>query len=108
MKRVDRIVGSDAAGLDSKDQTNVRFYVAMDVACTATGKACPTPQDVAAISASGISDAAIFEALDRVLRIYRNIGPTDQTAKGTALVENLKADLTARLGKSAKDVDNNR
>jgi hypothetical protein len=97
MKRVDQIVRSDAAGLDSKDQTNIRFYVAMDAACTAAGKAAPTPQEVAAVAVATIADDAINAAKDRVLQMYRDLGPTDQTAKGPDLVHRVKADLLARF-----------
>jgi hypothetical protein len=44
MKRVDRLVRAEATGLDGKDQANLRFYVAMDAACTAAGKPAPSPQ----------------------------------------------------------------
>jgi hypothetical protein len=108
MKRVDQMVASDAAGLDRKDQTNVRFYVATDTACTAAGKTDPTPQDIAAIPASAIPDSAISEALGRVLRLYQSLGPTDQTAKGTELVDALTAELAGRLaGNSATHVSSN-
>jgi len=83
MKRVDQIVRADAARLDSKDQTNLRFYVAMDVACTAAAKAAPTPADVAGIAIAGITDADIIVAKDCVLAMYRSLGQSDQTAKGT-------------------------
>jgi hypothetical protein len=97
MKRVDQIVRSDAAGLESKDQTNLRFYVAMDAACTAVGKAAPSPQELATVAVAAITDDAITAAKDRVLKRYNALGPTDQIAKGTDLVERVKADLRIRF-----------
>ncbi|MCC6367514.1 MAG: AIPR family protein [Bryobacterales bacterium] len=97
MKRVDNVVRSDAAGLDTKDQTNIGFYVAMDATCTALAKANPTPQDVGGLSAATITDDAIVAAMNRVLGLYRALGATDQTAKGPELVTRVKAELVARL-----------
>ncbi len=97
MKRVDEIVRSDAAGLDRKDQTNLRFYAAMDTACTAAGKAAPTAHEIAAVVVAAITDDAINAAKDRVQKMYADLGPTDQTAKGAELVERIKADLLARF-----------
>jgi len=97
MKRVDQIVRSDAAGLDTKDQTNIRFYAAMDAACTAIEKASPTPQDVGALTVATITDDAIVAAMSRVLGHYRELGATDQTAKGPDLVSRVEADLARRL-----------
>ena len=45
MKRVDHFISSESAQLDRKDQTNFRLYVAMEVACTAVGKAAPTSEE---------------------------------------------------------------
>ncbi len=97
MKRVDNVVRADAAGLDSKDQTNLRFYVAMDVVCTATAKATPTPTEIATLTVASITDAEISAAKDRVLAMYRALGPSDQTAKGTDLIAGVKEDLIARF-----------
>lgn len=97
MRRVDDFVRSEVAALSTKDQTNLRFYVAMDVACTALGKVAPTPQDVAGLNLTSITDEMIGQAEKRVAAMYQALGPTDQTAKGTELVGNLKTDLNGRL-----------
>jgi CO/xanthine dehydrogenase FAD-binding subunit len=73
MKRVDQFVKSDAAGLDRKDQTNIRFYVAMDVGATLAGKPAPTPAEVAAISPAALGDAEIQAAEVRVLKAYKEL-----------------------------------
>jgi hypothetical protein len=97
MKRVDQIVRSESAGLESKDQTNLRFYVAMDVACTAIGRASPTPLEIATLAVSGITNDAISAAKVRVLQMYQDLGATDQTAKGPDLIARLNASLVARF-----------
>ena len=98
MKRVDQIVRSDAAGLDRKDQTNLRFYVAMDLAATACGIAVPTAQGIGALSTAAVSDDEIRCAQARVLELYKGLGATDQTAKGTDLVDRMRIELNSRLG----------
>jgi hypothetical protein len=97
MKRVDDIVRSDAAGLDAKDQTNVRFYVAMDVACTSAGKVELRAQDIAGLTLAVVTDDMIRQAQQRVVDMYQALGPTDQTAKGADLIGNLKTDLLTRF-----------
>jgi hypothetical protein len=97
MKRVDQVVRSDAAGLDTKDQTNIRFYVGMAAACTAIGKVNPTPQDVSLVAVNSIADDTIETAMRRVFELYQKLGGTDQTAKGTELVTSLKHDLASLL-----------
>ena len=99
MKRVDRLVRAEATGLDGKDQANLRFYVAMDAACTAAGKPAPSPQEIAGLAVGEISDDAITAAKNRVLKMYNDLGATDQTAKGPALAARLKSDLSARFSK---------
>jgi len=96
-KRIDRVIGADAAALDRKDQTNMRFYIAMDVACTALGKAAPTPAEIAAMQLTLVTDAFILAAKDRVLKQYQALGASDQAAKGTELIEKLKLDVQERF-----------
>ena len=96
-KRVDRVISSDAVGLDRKDQTNLRFYVAMEGACTAAGKATPTPHEIAALPMTSVTESTIVLAKERVLHEYEELGSTDQVAKGTELIERLKTNLMTRF-----------
>jgi hypothetical protein len=66
MKLIDKEVRDDKHSLDRKDQTNVRFYAAMHLASLATGKAVPTPTDIASISVSSIPSALLAESVKRV------------------------------------------
>lgn len=94
LKRVDEVLRN--ANLDSKDHTNIRFYVALDVACTALGTANPTPGQIADLQISAITDALISDSLGRILKMYGELGATDQCAKGTEFVELLKTELGSR------------
>jgi hypothetical protein len=96
LKRVDEVMRLDSAGLDSKDLTNLRFYVALYVACAVLGTAKPTPEEIAGVSISAISDGTVLEAQERVFELYNALGATDQTAKGTELAEELKKLLSAQ------------
>jgi len=93
MKLIDREVHADKHALDRKDQTNVRFYAAMYLASLATGKPVPTRDEIAAISLSSITDAMLTESVKRVYELYKNLGASDQVAKGVDLLEQLKSEL---------------
>ena len=88
---------SEEFGLDRKDQTNLRFYVAMDVAATAVGKPTPTPQEIANLTPSSLADDEIRSTQARVLKLYKDLGATDQVAKGIDLLRQVKAELQTRL-----------
>jgi AIPR protein len=96
LKRVDETMRLETSNLDKKDQTNLRFYVAMDVACTSLGKAAPTPVEIAALSVHALSEDTLKTSQQRVLGLYSDLGPSDQTAKGPDLAEKLKQDLKSR------------
>jgi hypothetical protein len=97
MKLVDKEVRSEKHGLAQKDQTNIRFYAAMYVACLTVEKANPNPSEIAAISVSSITDAVKSEALDRVCSSYKELGASDQSAKGVELTARLKSALQERF-----------
>ena len=93
MKLVDNQVRAETHGLDRKDQTNMRFYIAMYVACLATQKAAPMPADIASISISTITAALLEDALTHVYGSYKELGRSDQVSKGIDLLELLKQGL---------------
>jgi hypothetical protein len=62
MKIVDGVVRTEKYRLNRKDQTNLRFYAAMYLAGLLSGKVAPTPQDVATITVTSITDAMLDES----------------------------------------------
>jgi len=90
MKLVDSLLRSEAYHFDQKDQTNLRFYLAMYLVSLALQTSSPTPEEVASLTLTMISDETIVEALDSVCGSYAELGGSDQSAKGTELVEELK------------------
>lgn len=99
MRRVDAILRS-APDLDQKDRNNIRFHVGMVATALAAGSEAPKPQAVADLQVELFSDAILADALAMVARRYKELGATDQVAKGPEVVMHLKADLTAQFKKT--------
>lgn len=97
MKIVDKEIRADKYGMDQKDQTNVRFYVAMYAACLATQDASPNPAKIAGIVMSSVTDVILGEAMNQVVKAYAILGASDQAAKGPALLIQLKTELSKRF-----------
>lgn len=97
MKLVDKEVRADTHALDRKDQTNIRFYAAMYAACVVTGKDSPTVADISTIGSSIVTDQVLGEAVQRVRTAYVSLGGSDQVAKGTDLLAQLKVELAERF-----------
>jgi hypothetical protein len=81
--------------LDARERNNVIFYVAMRVAAIASGKKNLSAIDVAAIELTKLDSDAIKKSLSVVKRLYDDLGGGDQVAKGSQLVELLKAEINA-------------
>ena len=96
MKQVHKEIRLEKYGLDQKDQTNIRFYVAMYAACLLTQRAAPSIVELAAANISSLNEAMLAEAIATVLGAYNNLGGSDVTAKGVELVEELKEELEKR------------
>jgi hypothetical protein len=88
VRRVDEFLNAQE-WLDRKDLTNVRYYVAMLVAMTATGVPQPKIGQISAIQVDKIDDAQLKGLLDEVLKTYRELGASDQVAKGPELSKEL-------------------
>jgi hypothetical protein len=94
-----KLVDKSIRILDQKDQTNLRFYVAMYLSCLITDSASPSPAQLAGINVSSISDEMVTEARQVVFETYAKVGATDQTAKGTELLAALKGQLHDRFSR---------
>ena len=98
VKKVDAFLKTQAL-LDAKDRNNLRFYVAMHAAACLAGKAEPNAADLKEAATSAIDVALIQASFDVVYREYVALGATDQIAKGTELLQRLKADLASKFPK---------
>jgi hypothetical protein len=81
--------------LDARERNNVIFYVAMRVAAIASGKKNLSAIDVATIELTKLDDDVIQKSLSAVKKLYDDLGGGDQVAKGSQLVEALKAEINA-------------
>lgn len=89
MKRVDSFL-KNKEDLDIKDRTNIRFYVAYSLLIHLCGKTNASIQEISNLIVSDISDNAIEPAYRLVKNQYETLGGTDQIAKGTELLKELK------------------
>lgn len=89
MKRVDSFL-KDRNDLELKDRTNIRFYVAYSLLIHLYRKTNVSIQEISNLNVSVISNDAIEPAYRLVKNQYETLGATDQIAKGTELLEELK------------------
>lgn len=81
------------ADFSSRDRNNLVFYAAMHAAAVLTGSGSPAVEKVASILIESISEEILDASIDVVSEIYRDLGATDQVAKGSAMTARLKAVL---------------
>ncbi len=103
MKRVDSYLKNMEPKIDLGTQSNIRFYLAMYVACTTLDSANPTREQIAGIDLSKISDSTLAQYRDRVLERFGALDGDDQVAKGSKFVEALKVELQKLLAKEKGD-----
>jgi hypothetical protein len=80
-----------------KDRNNLLFYVAMHMAACLTGVPEPTMSQLSKIKLDSITYDRVDGSFDAVKKEYEILGATDQIAKGTALLQKVKADLSTRF-----------
>jgi hypothetical protein len=96
VRKIDALMRADAT-LDARERNNVIFYVAMRVAAIASGKKKPMAADVTAIDPASVDEDAIRTSLAAVKELYDGMGGGDQVAKGSQLVEALKAEIVTAI-----------
>jgi hypothetical protein len=95
VKRVDDYLRS-LVDLDPKDRTNIRFFVAMYSALVVAGSISPTATSISMLKIEQFSNAELEKSTKVVFSIYKNLGGTDQVAKGTQLRTDVMAELQTR------------
>jgi hypothetical protein len=96
IKRVDEFLRG-TGDIETKDRTNLRFFVAMHVVACATMTRSPDAQKIAALDVALIDEKMIDASYSVVAAKYKEFGGNDQVAKGPLLREALKLDLTTRI-----------
>ena len=92
VRKIDAYLRTDQT-LDARERNNVIFYVAMRVAAIAAGKRSLSELDIAEIELPKLDEDNIKKSLSVVKSLYDELGGGDQVAKGSKLVELLKAEI---------------
>jgi AIPR protein len=97
MKGSDYFLRRAELGLDRKDQTNLRFHLAMYVAAVMAQTPAPSPKEIDELKLPRDLEPFFGECYSRVRENYNAFGGSDQAVKGVDLVDVLKSDLVARF-----------
>lgn len=91
MKAVEEFLKPQSCGHDisRKDVTNIKFYLAMMAGISLAGNKDDIINALAKISTISIDETTLRTLLEYVMTKYRELGATDQVAKGPQLVEAL-------------------
>jgi hypothetical protein len=81
-RRVESFLRSDSVKLDSSEINNLKYYLAMLVACKLSGIPRPKPSNIAEIKVENASEDLLATCLSTVKEVYRSLGSTDLVAKG--------------------------
>lgn len=97
VKKVDTLLRANGT-LDARERNNLRFYVAMHVAALAVGQPAPSASQIAALKVDAVDDTAISSSIAEVRKIYTDLGAGDHVAKGTVMIDDVKAHIMHALG----------
>jgi hypothetical protein len=101
-KEVDRALRAASTTLSRKDQNNIRFYVAMVVAAKMARTPKPSIDALTKLVDTTINPKLVETATNEVYGLYRELGGTDQLAKGPDLASKLKERLDSELVAKAR------
>ena len=77
-------------------ENNLRFHVAMAVACSALESGIPNRAQLATVRMSLVTKRILQECTERVWNLYTALGATDNVAKGPDLKDKLLAEVHKR------------
>ena len=89
MRRVQSYI-QKFSDLDRTEKLNLKFYVAMLVACEITRESIPSVESVEQISIDDISDSLLSECVEVIRNIYKRLTKKGETAKGPDVLKMLK------------------
>jgi len=90
MKRVDTFLRYDVVGINRKDQTNLRFYVAMLAARKLAGGNYLRAGKMVSLAFEKLTDRELAVVTNETKTAYGELGSSDQAAKGPELLKKLK------------------
>lgn len=104
MKRVDEFLGAHSPAIETRDLTNLKYYVAMYAGCRLSKSSEPTASKIGQIGIAEATDVLLEKCLGIVNGEYRKLikqkpadqvedNDPDQIAKGTQLAIKLRAKI---------------
>ena len=100
IKRVDSYL--DGLNLPRGEKLNLMFYVAMYSVCVALKSVRPNRKSISGLNVDLLTDEVLHDCYEKVLLRYKELGSDDRVAKGSELVQLVKADLVAKFGGQKK------
>lgn len=94
MRRVEEYLRLPATGLSPKDRNNLRFYVAMFAVARLVKDGSPTASELAKLDLSRLDADLMRVSTDTARHEYEALGANDQAAKGSQLVDAVKAKIS--------------
>ncbi len=73
--------------------TDIKFYVLYASSCLMTGSIYPNNNQISKLETKALTDDILSYSISSVYDLYKNLGGTDKVAKGSKLIESLKAKL---------------
>ncbi|MGK0439403.1 MAG: hypothetical protein ACJATK_002363 [Paracoccaceae bacterium] len=83
---------------ETPEINDIKFYVLYIVSCGATQNLYPDSQKFAAVNVEDLKNDLIDEAAQACFDIYKELGGTDKVAKGSEMLEKVKAKAREKYG----------
>lgn len=96
IRQVDRVL-KGRSELDAQNRSNLRFFALFWLTAMLTKKTEMKPLHISKLDVKAVDDDIVESAVDEVLKIYVELGKTDQVAKGPDLRRGLVAEIGRRL-----------
>jgi hypothetical protein len=93
MKQVDGYLNAGDVNIFAADKNNIKFYLAMCAAEEKLQHSEPSPQAIASLVGSDLSDEILKNSYELVWQDYDALGGTDRVAKGTELLARLNEEM---------------
>ena len=97
VKQTEAFLENHADAPSAADKNNVKFYVAMAASQEALYNSEPTPTQIATLVGRAVTEAQLEVAYQLVKTEYQSLGASDQVAKGTDLLAQVKERLAEKF-----------
>jgi hypothetical protein len=97
LKKVEAFLSPLTDDSTAADKNNIKFYVAMYICKEKLKNTKPIVNEIAALAGQNIEDEIVTTAYNEVKTAYRELGGTDQVAKGTEMKTKINSSLTKKF-----------